>query len=289
MQITRDTLPQIDHITLSLEGGEDFVIDGKSIIDIWFDEIQVGATIYGHDIAHDGRLVLSKDTFKVLSSFADNEYNDEDKDDVSQSFYFPEEAILESVHCPEEEYYFYNRITKWCDISAVYVYFKNGERVWFCVDYDPLENELLDYAVEYSNCASAELNEDGDMIILFGKSSHAFKRVDNDYYNVIEGLNEFLPQKIKETLIVKVENFENAGEYCCSPQGGLFIDLCIKNKAYKNKYLPLKFFNISELLFNLDFKYNDKERLLISPTISGKLLVQIGCICNFYCGKIEVA
>lgn len=273
MNITKDILPLIDHITLALENCEDYEIKCEDILDIWFDEIKAGSAKSNNDISHDGRLVISKNAFKALSSFAYNKYAD---------------GTTALDHAPEEHYYFYNRITMCCDICQVHIYFKNCKNVWFFVDYDPLVSELSGSEIEYSNCPSAELNENGDLVILFGKSSHAFQRVDDDYYNFIEGLTEFLPKELKETLVVKIDEIGNEGNFCWSPTDGMYIEMRIQNRKCRNKHLPLQFFNVSELHFDFDFLNLSKEELYISTTISGKLFVQIGNKCNFYCEKIKV-
>ena len=143
MNITKDVLPLIDHIELALENCEEYEIKAEDIIDIRFDEMQVSTVNSKYDTSHDGRLLISKNAFKVLSSFAHNKYAD---------------GTTGLDHAPEEQYYFHNRITMCCDICQVHVYFKNGKHVWFFVDYDPLVNELSGCEIEYSNCPSAELN-----------------------------------------------------------------------------------------------------------------------------------
>lgn len=277
MNITKDILTEIDHIEFVLENCDGYSINPEDILDVWFDEIQFGAASYNENIVHDGRILLSKNIFKQLGDFAYCEYED---------------GTTALNHDPEEHFYFYNRIMACCDITQVHFYYKNGKKLWLFVDYDPIENEMSGCEVEYSNCPSAELDDNGDMLISFGKSSHAFKRVDNDYYNVIDGLKEFLPQALKGILNVKFESFGNVESGWWSSENGLFNDLFveirIQNKEYKNKYLPLQFSNVSKLIFILDFKNDSGEDLWISPAMDGKLFVQFGGRCNFYCKSIKV-
>lgn len=57
------------------------------------------------------------------------------------------------------------------------------------MEYDPIINCLCVCDVEYSNCPADEIDENGDMLILFGKLSRSPKRIDDNYYNLIEGLS----------------------------------------------------------------------------------------------------
>lgn len=273
MKITKDTLPQIDSIELALENCEGYVIKNEDIIDIWFDEIPVRTSGSDDDEVHDGRLIISKNAFKLLSSFAYDEYED---------------GTTALDHDPESDYYFYDRIISCCDICQVYIHFKNGKKIWFYVDYDPVISEIHGNEIEYSNCPSAELDENGDLLILFGKSSHAFHRVDDDYFNAIDGLSEYLHKKPKGILTVKIETFGNEGNFCWSPTDGMYIEMRIKNREYRNKCLPLQFFDISKLYFDFDFKCIRAEEFYISPLQDGSLFVQFGTLCSFCCKKIKV-
>lgn len=271
MKITKEILNEIDHIKFGLENCDGYKIKPEDILDIWFENFEVDAD--GDKYTHDGRMILSKNMFKQLGDFAYDEYAD---------------GTIALDHDPEEEYYFYNRIMMDCDICQVHIVYKNGERFWFFVDYDPIYNELTGCDMDDSNCPSAELNENGDMLILFGKSSHAFHRVDNDYYSAIEGLDKSLPQKIEGILKVKITEIGNGGTSCWCPEGGLYVEMRIKNKKYSNKQLPLRFFDVSEFAFDFDLKNMGEEKFLISPTEDGRYFVQFGMLCNFYCSKIEV-
>ncbi len=273
MKITKEMIPDIDRIELVLENCEEYEFKGEDIIDILFDDIRPSEYDSRDYTAHDGRLVLSKNTFNYLSSFAHAEYADGT-------------TALDLDH--EEYYYFYNRITRYCDVCQVHIYFKNGKKQWFFVEYDPIESGLLGYEIEHSNCHSAELDENGDMLLLFGKSSHTFHRIDNDYFNVVEGLKERLPKGINGILEIELETFGNGGSSCWAPDDGLYIEIRIQNKEYKNKWLPLQFFDVSKLLLDFDLKNMGGEELWISPTMDGRLFVQLWPKCHFYCKSIKV-
>ena len=170
----------------------------------------------------------------------------------------------------------------------VIVSFKNGEIVKLFVEYDPLESYLWGREIEYSNCPSAELNENGDMLILFGKSSRSFHRTENDYLNFIEGLKAYFPKGINGTLEIELATFGNAGHSCWCPDNGLFVETYVRTKGRLKKYLPLVFNEVTKLEFNFGFGIAGKDELNIATTEDGKLFVQIGESCNFYCKSIKV-
>ena len=102
MQITKDMLPNIDRVCLALENCEDYNIKSEDIIDIWFDEQQPTPSNAWYDCStsNDGRLVISKNAFKQLSSFAYNKFAD---------------GTTALDYEPEENFYLFNRLTKWQD------------------------------------------------------------------------------------------------------------------------------------------------------------------------------
>ena len=273
MNITKETLSEIDYIDIALENCDSYSIKPENIVDILFDEFELDTGREKYSRSRNGRLVLSKNMFHQLSRDAFIEFAD---------------GTTALDHDPEEDYYFYNRITSWCDIVSIDIHYKNGKIFEFFVEYNPIINDLCGSDVEYSNCPSAEIDENGDMLILFGKSSHSPKRIDNDYFNVIEGLNELLPQKNIDTLWVVIETIGNDGVNCWSPDGGLYVEMRIKNKEYKNKCLPLEFFDVDKMAFCVDLKNMCEEDFNISPTADGRFFVQFGEICNFYCKRIKV-
>ncbi|MDE6605737.1 MAG: hypothetical protein K2K85_06960 [Clostridia bacterium] len=287
MQITKDTLLQIDRISLVLENCKVYDIKSKDIVDIWFNEIQTRKhKYYGLEYDYEdeysyyqkvdnGRIVLSKNAFNKLSSFAYDIYTDET-------------PALERDS--EDVYYLSNRIlgSRWCDICQIDIFFKDGTDINFYVDCDPIVDHKFDRELEYSNCPSAELDVNGDMLILFGKSSRTFHRIDNDYFNAIEGLEKFLHKRFNGEISVIIESIDNC--VCCSyAKRELYMETIMQNKGYLNKHLPLKFSGVKEFTFDLDFNNKARKQFLISPTENGEYFVQFDCDCNFFCKKIEVA
>ncbi len=273
MKITKERLSLIDHISLILENCEVYDIKAEDILDIWFEEKQTDSSANKEIEVNDGRLLLSKNAFKLLSCFAYVEY---------------ENGTTALDHDNEEDYYLYNRIMECCDICHVEIYFKDGVKVEISAGYDPLECYMYDFIADNSNVPTAELNEDGNLLILFGKSSRAFKRTDNNYSELIKGIKEHLSKGVKGLLEVNLETFANSGNCCFCADDGLFVDFRIKNKEYKNKILTLVFDKVENLQFNFDLKNLGAEDFLASRISDGRIFVQIGILCNFYCSDIHV-
>ena len=100
MKITKGTLSEIDHIDLALENCDVYSIKSEDIVDILFDEFELDIGREKYNILRNGRIVLSKNMFHQLSRDAFMEFAD---------------GTTALDHDPEEDYYFYNRITSWCD------------------------------------------------------------------------------------------------------------------------------------------------------------------------------
>lgn len=270
MKFDKSMLSEIEYISLALENCEDFDIDNKDILDFWTSEVKMGVGHNGENEIDDGGLVISKKAFHNLSSFATQEYAD---------------GTTPLDHEPEEIYYLYNRIIDCCDICQVHVKFTSGKKIWFFVPYNPLENKMHGSEVDLSNCPSAELDENGNMLILFGQSSHAYKRIDDNYFDLIIGLKEELKQPLKDTLEIKLEKFSNVEcDYRC-PR--LFVDLHMVNKGYLGKRLSLVFENVANVHYEISFNTDEKRHLYMSRISTGQIFVEIDDVCTFYCHAVK--
>lgn len=271
MIIDINSLKDIRYISFALENCEDFDIEAKYILDIWFDEIHMGVGKTQENEVYDGRLVLSKDCLDLLSSVAKEEYADGTKGlDVYD---------IDSLKLR-------NRLLNCCDITQIHIYFNDGSKVWFFVPYDPLEEAMHGCEIDLSNCSSAELDENGNVLILFGNSSHSYKRVDNNYEDLILGFKDEISNKIKKPLKVKIEEISNTeNDYRC-PR--LFVDVRVRDKACRNKYLKLVFEDIKNLSLEINPGALQKTMELMSSRIStGDIFVWFGFELNFYCQCIK--
>ncbi len=266
-----NSLKDIKYISLALENCEGFDIEAKYILDIWFDEIHMGVGYNPKNKVYDGRLVLSKDCLDLLSSVAYVEFVD---GTTGLDVYDKDTLKLR------------NRLLNCCDITQVHIYFNDGSRVWFFVPYDPLEDEIHGREIDLSNCSSAEFDENGNVLILFGKSSHSYNRVDNNYEDLILGFRDEITNKITKPLKVKIEEISNTeSDYRC-PR--LFVDVRVQDKAYRNKNLKLVFEDIKDLTLEINTDALQKTVELMSSRIStGDIFVEFGTELNFYCQCIK--
>ena len=267
MHIPNEILSRTTFLSLGLENCDEFRIPIQAVLDFGFDEPEIDK--HGYSIVHDGYLILSKNIFAQPSQFAVSEIAED-----FPGFY--------SANC------LYTRLTTCCDIVQIHFIAQDEITFGFHVDYDPIENLMTGCEVEYSNCASAEPNENGDLLVLFGKSSHAFQRIDHDYFRAIQGLAEFLPQKFRGILTVNPISMKKSASYFDGTENEMFAEMRIRNKEYKEKYLPLRFFEVTEFAFDFVFECEENLPLYLSPTANGQHFVQFGERCNFFCNKIEV-
>ena len=271
MVIDQNSLKEIKNISLALENCECFDIEAKFILDIWFDKIHMGVGHNSENKAYDGRLLLSKDCLDLLSSEAYEKY----ADGTTGLDNFDIDSLK-----------FRNRLLNYCDITQVYIDFNDGSKTWFFVPYDPLEEEMHGCEIDLSNCPSAELDENGDVLILFGKSSHSYKRTDNNYEDLILGFTDEIPNKIKKPLKVKIVEISNIeSDYCCSR---LFVKVCIQDKAYRDKYLKLVFEDVKNLSLEINSDVLQKVTEFTSSRIStGGIFVEFVFGLHFYCQCIK--
>lgn len=284
MTIDSNIIKDIKYISLALENCECFDIDAKYILDIRFDKIRMGIGRDRNNKIYDGRLVLSHDCLDSLSSFADLEFADGTK---GLDVYDKESLKLR------------NRIINYCDITQIYFYFNDGSKLWFFVPYDPLEDAMHGIEIDLSNCPSAELDEKGNVLLLFGKSSHSYRRVDNNYEDLILGFKNEITDHIKKPLKVKVEEISNIECDSCCPR--LFVDMRLQGKEYRDKRLHLVIEDFSNLRIEINSKVLQSTlEFTVSRISTGDIFVEFGsqlhllCQClktyNVYCyGDKEIS
>ena len=80
------------------------------------------------------------------------------------------------------------------------------------VPYNPLEGILHGTEIELSNCPSFEIDNDGNIIIAFGKSSKQPTRKDNNYAELVEGWKDAFGDYEPEILKVNAESLSTFGD-----------------------------------------------------------------------------
>lgn len=269
MKFSTDMLDKIEYVSLALENCEEYKIASEDVLEFWTSEIKMGVGYYGENQVDNGGLVISKRAFRNLSSAATDVFAD---------------GTTALDYQSEETFYLYNRIINCCDICQVDVKFKDGSNLSFFVPYDPLESNLHGCEIDLSNCPSAEMDENGDMLILFGKSSHAYKRKDDDYFNLIIGLHDVINKRIGAPLQIKLENFSNLD--CDNRCPRLLVDSVLKNNGCAGKKLELVFEDVQKVSYDIDFD-DEKRYLWMSRISTGEIFVEIENFCTFCCYAIK--
>lgn len=266
MKFDKNMLDTIKFICLVLENCEDFEIAADDILDFQTSEIRMGAGYYGENEVDDGRLVISKRAFKNLSSMATQEYTD---------------GTTGLDYDPEEVFYLYNRLIGYCNICQVHVKFKDGKDILFFVPYDPLVSRRTGGEVDLSNCSSAELDGNGDLLILFGTSSHSYKRTDDNYFDLVIGLKDEIKKPLKNPLQIMLMNISNNQNDSLCPR--FFLSAFLANNGYSRKKIQLVFEDVRDLSFDIDFEEEGKRHLRMSRISTGDIFVEIENLCEFYC------
>ncbi len=135
--------------------------------------------------------------------------------------------------------------------------------------------------VDLSNCPSAELDGNGDLLILFGTSSHAYKRTDNNYSDLVIGLKDEIKKPLEKPLQIMLTSFsDNENDYRC-PR--FFLGARLMNKGYSGKKIQLVFEDVRDISFDIDFEEEGKRHLWMSRISTGDIFVEIENLCAFYC------
>lgn len=270
MKFDKNMLDKLEYVDLVLENCECFRIEAGDVLDFWTSEINMDKESNGVHYADDGGMIISKNAFRNLSSF------------VTQ----PDEGeAAPSDYDPKESYYLYNRIMDCCcDICQIEVKVKGENGVLFYVPYDPLENLMTGAEIDHSNCPSAELNENGDMLILFGKSSHSYRRTDNNYSDLIIGLSDIIKEPIDDELQVEIKEFSSNDFPGRCPR--LFVEVVLKNAKCSDKIVELVFEDVTKPQYEVRFS-RKKRRLLMSRISSDEIYVEFEDFVAFYCTAIK--
>ena len=171
------------------------------------------------------------------------------------------------------------------DITWFYLKDKNNKEIGVCVPYDPLEDIVHGREIEYSNCPSLELDEQGNMIIRFGESSKQPKRKDNNYSELIAGWNEIFGGDHPQVLKVKMENLSMFGD----EQVHISAYCKINNRKCKQKFFEFVFLDCENFAMDMWFGEKDCE-MVMSKMADGRIYVGLyGLGIDFLCSDVSCA
>lgn len=151
------------------------------------------------------------------------------------------------------------------------------------VPYDPLEGILHGTEIELSNCPSFEIDNDGNIIIAFGKSSKQPTRKDNNYAELVEGWKDAFGDYEPEILKVNAESLSTFGD-----EQKIFLfyfKICDKNS--KRDFAKLVFMDCKEIDFEMFFLEKGDCEIVMSKMADGRIYVGFdGLGIDFICASV---
>lgn len=218
--LNKDSLKNYKKLSLGLENCENFNIDISDVLDISCEAYKYSddAKQWHNNCYHttDGYIKISGRARDILSDYA---YTD-------NSGYIPEDY-------DEEDYKLYKRMAL-CDDMCVFSLLDKSDR-WksIYVPYDALENAIHRSEIDYANCPSFRILENGDMEICFGKLSKNPIIPRNNYSELVENWKEVLGDFSPKTLKLKVHNC--IVEYTKGEESTVELYCTILNKKSDNE------------------------------------------------------
>lgn len=152
------------------------------------------------------------------------------------------------------------------------------------VPYNPLEDILHGNEIELSNCPSFEIDNDGNMIIAFGKRSKQPKRKDNNYAELIDGWKDAFGDFEPKVLKVKAESLSTFG----NKQTNFSFCFKVCNKNSKKDFAELVFINCKDLSVEMFFAKKRNCEIVMSKMADGHIYVGLdGLGIDFICSSIQ--
>jgi hypothetical protein len=174
-----------------------------------------------------------------------------------------------------------------CDICVILIKMNDGSNFNIYLPYNPLE-DTHGNEIEMTNCPFAEINENGNILLLFGESSKSPKRIDDNYADLIIGWEDFYPAKKKppKALKVRIRGIENSDRTGRVPR--LFITFDLLNKQFDYDYTELIFEDYDCLSYDLHSYSFDKCEFKMSRLLNGRIYVKSDRFkFSFECGSIR--
>lgn len=170
------------------------------------------------------------------------------------------------------------------DMTSFSLNGKNGDMDIY-VPYNPLEDIIHGCEIELSDCPSFEVDDKGNMIIAFGKSSKQPVRTDNNYADLITGwkaaFGEFSPK------ILKV-NVQSIGTFGISEKT-LKVSFKIRNKFSKKGFAELTFTDCENVSVDTCFPSDGKCEIVMSRMANGRIYVGfVGLEMDFFCASVSL-
>ena len=251
--INKDSLKNYKKLSIGLENCENFNIDIADVLDISCEaSTWKNGDNYG-DCYHttDGYIIISNRAKDILSDFA---Y-------TKDSGYIPQDY-------DENEYRLCKRMAM-CDDMCLFSLLDKSDR-WkhIYVPYDALEDAVNHSEIDYANCPSFRILENGDMEIRFGRLSKNPIIPRNNYSDLIADWKKVLGEFRPKTLKLKVHN--RVVRYTRDEESSVELYCTILNKKSKNEDVVFMFYHCDEIHSDRSGKINI-ARADMSKMCNGKI------------------
>ena len=273
LSVNLDLVKQFDKICFVLENCDVYEIDTADILDISF-----VATHFEHQYASKKEQHFrTKSGYVKLSPQAGKKLECRVERDTKRGIYRVDSEI--------PDYAFLERMQLCCDV-CYFTLKSSTEEFYIHTPYDPLVDIKTSDELDYSNCPSYEIDNDGNLIFLFGDSSKQPTRKNNNYDELICGwknvMGDYLPKKLK----IKIHCFhyyEDEGE--CS----LYLMLNVLRKGKTPIPLELIFADVHRIDLEYGSSVPSKCDVFMSKIPSGEIYVGFeGYFLRFFCKKITI-
>ena len=146
---------------------------------------------------------------------------------------------------------------------------KENRTVHIYVPYDPLEDVLHGSEIELSNCPSLEIDDDGNMTILFGISSKQPTRKDNNYAELVAGWEEGFGEYEPEILKVVVDHLSTFGD----GQMNLLLSVTLCDKCGEKECAEFVFMDCQNVAMEMFFPGSEECEIVMSKMMDGRIYV----------------
>lgn len=250
--VDKSSINDIKEITLICENFESFTIPSELIVDACF---QID--------------YIDKKQFGTQSGYI--KFANEAADILEKSFDDAEQCTLGE------------RLLGYCDVCVMDVAFNDGTSCYTHIPYDPLVESMHGAEIELSNCPSIEFDENNDLVFLFGEKSKQFKRIDNNYPDLIIGWKNQFGDSCPLIIKGRLDGFSSFGNDFEQK-----YDLSFKSCNVLGKTLELRFINVTKSEINISFDQSYRD-LCMSRTSTGKIYVDIEGTLTFFCSCVYLS
>lgn len=273
MLINKELLSEYKELLIVLENCDVYEIPVDDILDVFCEA----------EAINNGKLYRTTDGFIKISAKA------------SQTM---ESFDLKNHKTNEDSYYTLKERLEMCDGGADMTSFalrhNKGNSIDIYVPYDPLEDIMHGGEIELSNCPSFEIDDEGNMIIAFGKRSKQPRRKDNNYAELIGGWKDVFGDYEPKVLKVKACDLVSFGY----KQENFSFSFDTYNKNAKKIFVELVFIDCKDVVIEMHFPQMANCEIFTSKMADGSIYVGfyglgIRFICssilehNYYCSQIS--